>query len=94
MAERLEGKRVTIRNRTRMTRNISLRREYAGIDGRCLYIRPKEAILAPAAIVSDLQLVQEAKHGYVTVTGDKAEPKRKETKTSGRRARSRTKKEG
>lgn len=84
---------VTIRNLSRITRNISLRREYDGIDGRCLYIRPRGVLLAPAEIVAEPELLREARMGVVSVTGERQEPEKKPEKTQGRSSRRKKKKE-
>lgn len=84
---------VVIRNRTRQTRNITLRREYEGVADRALYIRPDEMVVAPAEIVAEAELMQEAKKGYVTVTGDASEPKRDTKKDAGKRSPRKKRKE-
>ena len=88
---------VTIRSLSRVTRNISLRRQYDGIDGRCLYIRPREIIQAPAEIAKEPELQREAKAGLVSVTGGADEKKdtRKKEKTTkpGKKSRGKKRKE-
>ena len=68
---------VVIRSNTRNPCQVSLRREHEGIQGKTLFLRPRERRTGPTTLLDEPDLMGYGRSGVLTISVDRDEEKEK-----------------
>jgi len=68
---------VVIRSNTRNPCQVSLRREHEGIQGKTLFLRPRERRTGPTTLLEEPDLMGYGRSGVLTISVDRDEEKKR-----------------